>query len=98
VPRPQLLELVPSVGDRKFASFAQFFLHKCGTISLGTLLIKSAGDGNGPTISGHYGELEMPLADLPMPMPVNIKSFEHMELWFYFPNQICLIIPNSSAT
>jgi hypothetical protein len=41
LPRAQLAQIVPQIGDRHFASKAQFYLHKCGKITLGNLEISS---------------------------------------------------------
>jgi hypothetical protein len=41
LPRTQLAQLVPQIGDRHFASKAQFYLHECGKITLGNLEISS---------------------------------------------------------
>jgi hypothetical protein len=90
VPRPQLVQLVCKIEDRQFASFIQYFLHKCGRITLGKLWIRpsqwsSSVFGNGPPIvlvnrQLHLSRWEMPLAD--MPMPINVKDFKEIILEF----------------
>jgi hypothetical protein len=83
LPRTQLVALIPQIDDRKFASFLQFFLIKCGKVTLGDLRITKS-YGNGPAFVrrlGHYGR-ELPLADAPM--PENIKNFKSIQLKFAF--------------
>jgi hypothetical protein len=56
-------------------------LHKCGEITLGRLYI--FGNENGPMIwGGNYWELELPLADVPI--PENIKNFKSITIRFVF--------------
>jgi hypothetical protein len=50
LPNLQVDEFAP-IGDRQFVSFVQFFLHKCGEITLDNLWIKSETKGkDGPAI------------------------------------------------
>jgi hypothetical protein len=39
LPRHQLGQIVPQIGDRRFAGIAQSFLHKYGQITLGNIWI-----------------------------------------------------------
>jgi hypothetical protein len=77
LPRRQLGELVPQIGDWYFASKAQFYLHECGQITLAYLTIESSTNGNGPII---WKGREWPLADVPM--PENVKDFKGIALRF----------------
>jgi hypothetical protein len=52
-------------------------LNKCGKITIGELnIIKSATNGNGSVIA--KGELELPLANVTMPM--NINNFKKIRI------------------
>jgi hypothetical protein len=78
VPRPQLAELVPQIGNWHFASKAQYYLHEYGRISLGYLRIRKSNSWinrkNGIPIvklyeKGQYKPYkpwEYPLADAPI--------------------------------
>jgi hypothetical protein len=77
LPRTQLVALLPRIDDRKFASFLQFFLVKCGKVTLDNLTIKSYGDGPGFVRKFGYGR-KFPLADVSM--PENIKNFQTIHL------------------
>jgi hypothetical protein len=83
LPRTQLVALLPRIDDRKFASFLQFFLVKCGKVTLGDLRITKS-YGNGPACVRRLGQynMELPLADVPM--PENVKNFQGIELKFAF--------------
>jgi hypothetical protein len=86
VPRSQLAENVPQIGDWQFSEQAQFYLHECGQISLGPMRIMKSTNWNGPAIVFDYWNdqtrRELPLPDVPMPQ--NIKRFEEIILWFVF--------------
>jgi hypothetical protein len=69
-----------TIGDRQFVSFVQFFLHKCGEITLGQLEITSLENGNGPIVNIYGEDPNLPLADVPI--PENVKNFESINLWF----------------
>jgi hypothetical protein len=83
VPRPQMAELVPQIGDWYFATKAQYYLHECGKITLDEFWIKSSTRGNGsPVISKDYAmQQEFPLANVPM--PENIINFKKICLDLY---------------
>jgi hypothetical protein len=76
VPRNQLAQLLPQIDDRQFAKFLQFFLNKCGEVTLGHLQIESSKNGNGSEIV--LPGQKLPLADVPM--PENIKNFKGITL------------------
>jgi hypothetical protein len=77
VSRLELAEFASQIGDWYFASKAQFYLHECGKITLGKMIIDSSMNGNGPVIyEGVWDEL--PLADVPM--PENVKNFKEIFL------------------
>jgi hypothetical protein len=85
LPRPQLAELVPDIGDWHFASKAQYYLHEFGKITLGYLHIRRstswANRKNGLPIAkllisnenDDQAGWEYPLADVPIPK--NIVNF-----------------------
>jgi hypothetical protein len=86
LPRCQLGELVPQIGDWYFASKAQFYLHECGQITLGWLNIgpSSINENANPIVEVVVGPEEeqlfwgLPLADVPM--PTNVKNFKGIRL------------------
>jgi hypothetical protein len=78
-----------SIGDRQFVSFVQFFLHKCGEITLGQLHIRLSEDGNGPMVIVNKEGRELPLADVSMPQ--NVKNFESIRIRFVFTINFVLI-------
>jgi hypothetical protein len=88
LPRPQLAELVPQIGDWHFAGKALFYLHECGKIILDDFFIKPSANGNGTAIVEINKQLgrEMPLADVPMPS--NIKNFKRITLRFVLDDNL----------
>jgi hypothetical protein len=74
VPREQLVELLPQIDDRQFAKVLQFFLNKCGEITIGSLSIGK--NEEGATIASNSYYRELPLADTPMPS--NINNFRNI--------------------
>jgi hypothetical protein len=90
LPRPQLAEIVPEIGDWRFAEKAQYYLHEYGRITLGDLdIIKSISwinRKNGiPTVklsNDDQADWEYPLADVPIPK--NIINFEEIKIRFFF--------------
>ena len=80
LPRPQLAEIVSLIGDWYFAGKVQYYLHECGKITLGELVVTSPrnGHGHGPVVLKEFREL--PLADAPM--PGNVKNFKEIHIWF----------------
>jgi hypothetical protein len=88
VPRRQLGQIVPQIGDRHFAWIIQSFLHEFGQITLGKFQIVFPIDGNAPGIKSN-GNIGWPLAAVQMPS--NIANFNEIHLWFVFFSKICLI-------
>jgi hypothetical protein len=85
VPRPQLGQIVPEIGDRRFARIVQPFLHNVGEHTIGkmTIIAPRAGvtsDRLMVRVSG-IGITGMP----DWPMPANIKSFVKIEVKFVLP-------------
>jgi hypothetical protein len=79
LPRRQLVELLFQTDDRKFAKCIHFFLNKCGKITLeDELHIKSSNS----TAVVRKMKQEWLLADVPMPMPNNIKDFHTIRIRF----------------
>jgi hypothetical protein len=95
VPRPQLAELVPQIGDWRFAEKAQYYLHEYGRITLGRIyiresnswinmgvpIVKLCGEGE---INANKPGWEYPLADVPIPK--NIINFGRIQIRFVFSN------------
>jgi hypothetical protein len=87
VPRHRLGKVVPEIGDRKFASIVQPFLHKYGEITIDDIEIVApyeedlnggrprvqAWKNNRPTMIFEMAETQM---------PANIKTFDKLELRF----------------
>jgi hypothetical protein len=67
VPRHQLGEIVPQIGDRRFAGIAQSFLHNYGRITLANI------DITGPS---HQ------LIQHDVQIPENVKDFLSLEIRF----------------
>jgi hypothetical protein len=95
LPRPQLAELVPQIGDWHFASKAQYYLHEFGKISLGYLDIRKSTSWinrkNGPPIvklcsdddyEHEYFGWDFPLSDVSIPK--NIINFARIDIRFLF--------------
>jgi hypothetical protein len=92
LPRRQLAELVPQIGNWYFASKAQFYLHECGQITLAYLIIgPSENDDNHPNhpivdvvVDPEEDQYftNLPLADVPM--PTNVKNFQGIRIRFVF--------------
>jgi hypothetical protein len=72
--------------DKQFVSFVQFFLHKCGEITLGEMFITSSKNWNGPKLIFDE-ENQMPLAEVPI--PENIKDFETIYLRYASTIKFC---------
>jgi hypothetical protein len=75
VPREQLVELLPQIDDRQFAKVLQFFLNKCGQITIGSLSIGKDEEG---AITARSNFRNLPLADVPMPS--NINNFRNITI------------------
>jgi hypothetical protein len=67
------------IADRQFVSFIQFYLHKCGAVTLGQFSIQSLKEG---PIFVNKAQQYLLLAEVPRPMPSNIKSFKKITLKF----------------
>jgi hypothetical protein len=76
-----------TIDDRQFVSFIQFYLHKCGEVTLGLLEVRnSPRNGHDHLIvkayKNHRLGRELPLADVPI--SENIEDFEQITLKFAF--------------
>jgi hypothetical protein len=85
VPRRQLGKIVPKIGDRKFGSIAQKFLHEYGEITINYIEVVGpyAEDPSGhPWVRKvQYNRLlRFNMAEAQM--PGNIKNFDNFELRF----------------
>jgi hypothetical protein len=80
LPRSQLVAFSPHIHDRQFARVVQFFLHKCGQITLGNLHITTSQNGNEPIIA--QNGRSYPLADVPIPS--NVVNFKEIRLRFAY--------------
>jgi hypothetical protein len=80
VPRPQLAELVPDIGDWHFAAKAQYYLHECGKITLGKLRIEPSTFEDEDGLIIVVKEWESPIADVPI--PENIINFKGIDIRF----------------
>jgi hypothetical protein len=84
LPRLSLVQLITQIRDRKFASILEFFLIKCGKITLEWIHIKPSWDIYGPAIVQKNKDLfttvDLPLAN--KPIPPNVKNFKGIRLRF----------------
>jgi hypothetical protein len=82
VPRRRLGQIVPQIGDRRFASIVQKFLHEYREITIDRILIVR--DPNGPRVLVWQNVTKthvlIELADAQM--PANITNFNYMNLRF----------------
>jgi hypothetical protein len=89
VPRHRLGKIVPMIGDRKFASIVQPFLHEYGEITIDRIQIvapyEEDPDGTNPRVRARKLKFEMVEAQ----MPANIKNFTDLVLRFA-PNMLPL--------
>jgi hypothetical protein len=84
LPRRQLVALLLQTDDREFAKCIHFFLNKCGKITLADELhIKSSNDASSIAVVQKMKQEWLLLADVPMPMPNNIKDFHTIRIRFY---------------
>jgi hypothetical protein len=84
LPRSSLVQFIPQIRDRTFASILQFFLNKCGEVTLEWMRIKPSWNAYGPAIvqknKDLFSTLNLPLAE--GPMPPNVKNFRGIRLRF----------------
>jgi hypothetical protein len=82
LPRLQLAEIVPQIGNWYFAEKAQYYLHECGKITLGRVYLNIRLFRNQvvPVIVNH--DRKLPIPDVPI--PVNVKDFKAMYIRFDF--------------
>jgi hypothetical protein len=83
-------KIVPKIGDRKFASIVQKFLHEYGEITIGQIDIvppyeEDLLSGHRPRVRAlqHYSPSSIRMAKAQM--PANIKNFIYFELRFAYP-------------
>jgi hypothetical protein len=81
LPRSQLVTFFPHIDDRQFSRVLQFFLHKCGQITLGRLHIRTSSNGNGPVVVLQNNR-ELPLAE--GPIPPNVVNFKEIRIRFAY--------------
>jgi hypothetical protein len=79
------------IWDRQFVSFIQFYLHKCGQLELGKLIIKYPIDGNDADKNDavlfkvyQYNQYSRALPLTDAPMPENIKNFKEIDIRLHF--------------
>ena len=86
--RQQIAFLTEEISDRRFCTILACYLHRFGLVTLPTLRFDCSNYGtrrkSAPTIHAWHGrgwDPELPLADAPL--PVNIRNFTSIEIWFY---------------
>jgi hypothetical protein len=79
LPRSQLVAFSPHIHDRQFAYVLQFFIHKCGQITLGNLHITKLTNGNGRIVANNEF---LPLAE--GPIPSNVLNFKEIIIRFAY--------------
>jgi hypothetical protein len=93
--------MITQIRDRKFASILEFFLIKCGKITLEWIHIKPSWDIYGPAIVQKNKDLfttwDMPLAA--GPIPPNVNNFKGIRLRFghkiiksYYSSHLAILI------
>jgi hypothetical protein len=85
VPRHRLGKIVPKIGDRKFASIAQKFLHHYMEIKIGRIRIVAPyeEDSSGyPRVRVRHKHSRLRFKMAEAQMPANIKSFRFFVLRF----------------
>jgi hypothetical protein len=85
VPRHQLGQIVPMIGDRKFGSIVQKFLHEYGEISIDRIRIVAPyeEDPNGlPRVRAWQNNRPMRFEMAETQMPANIKNVHFFLLRF----------------
>jgi hypothetical protein len=83
VPRRRLGEIVPQIGDLRFGSIVQKFLHGYGEITIGPIDIVGPYEEHHPRV--HKWKNNRPLVRIQITeaqMPANIKNFNELELRF----------------
>jgi hypothetical protein len=85
VPRHRLGKIIPMIGDRKFASIVQKFLHKYGEISIDHIQIVTPyeEDPSGhPRVRVWQNDCPLRFEMAEEQMPANIKNFKCFTLRF----------------
>jgi hypothetical protein len=86
VPRHQLGQIVPMIGDRKFASIVQPFLHEYGKISLKNIDIVAPYEeypsGSHPRVRTWHNNCPLRFEMAEAQMPANITNFKCLDLRF----------------
>jgi hypothetical protein len=95
VPRRQLGEIVPQIGNRQFAAIVQPFLHNYGQITLGNISLYWPGkndSNNSPRArvwpkyaNGNEKQWWTPRQQMILPeveMPDNVGDFLYIRIWF----------------
>jgi hypothetical protein len=86
VPRHQLGQIVPKIGDRKFGSIIQKFLHEYGEITIDYIQIvapyEEDPDGPHPRLRVLQNNRPLRIKIAETQMPANIKKFNKFELRF----------------
>jgi hypothetical protein len=91
VPRPQLGKVVPKIGDRKFASIIQKFLHEYGEITIDCIQIVAPDEEDPehhPRVRTWQNNRPWKFEMAEVQMPANIKNLDKFELRFetnFFP-------------
>jgi hypothetical protein len=85
VPRHQLGKIVPMIGDRKFGSIAQKFLHEYGEIMIDHIEIVAPYEedpNDHPQVRAWQNNRPLRFEMTMAQMPANIKNFKSLKLRF----------------
>jgi hypothetical protein len=86
VPRPQLGKIVPKIGDKKFTSITQKFLHEYGEIIIDHIEIVAPNeedpDDPHPRVRAVQNNRPLRFEMAKAQIPANIKSFKCFDLRF----------------
>jgi hypothetical protein len=86
VPRHRLGKIIPMIGDRKFGSIVQRFLHEYGEITIDCIQIVAPYEedtrGPYPLVRAWQNKRPLRFEMAEVQMPANIKNFDYLELRF----------------
>jgi hypothetical protein len=83
LPRHQLGQIVPMIGDRRFASIVQQFLHEYGEITVGHIgIVAPYEEDPHPRVRARQNHSWLRTKMAEAQMPANIKNSKCLELRF----------------
>jgi hypothetical protein len=102
VPRQRLGKIVPKIGDRRFASIVQKFLHEYGEITINSIEIiapyEEDSSGPQPQVRVWKNCRQFTFEMAQTQMPANIKNCDCFELRFVFVPQYYSLVKSHIPT